>query len=458
MGILFNLKSRGELFEHRGFGAFEGSLPYTDWSDFGEKLRKVIKKGFTDEADLISKMGMDKAVYDKVVNNMIYNWKDSVSKSLLHAVAEIGNKLPKAGTNIFKDLASQTKFLIIAGPGFRARDIYGGENSVDGLKLISPVSTRRIRKKNPKDADDRFVNVGGAYALTLASDDTAEQKKFDRDALGEVNKILQYIWLYAFYNHHKLKKDKSVSKKLPKYIYRGIRGLFGDKDEINKILADVGQKKSEDGKYNMRISLGNTKERYDKVVEYIIAHGLSKITDGKLLSFTAAKPIANYFANHEGMIIRVDPSKVDVVSSELTEPRFKEADYVSGKKEREYIIRIPKNYKFTKDDIEIVNLDYLMADNNPLAVAHFNHDNVQAVYKMHGWTIRAQWYWRTNERGSIVFSAEKKGEREIYSEGRLNAKKVLGFDPMPTEENLKDIKDFKLRRNKSSYGSDWEDL
>ena len=432
--------------EFNKFGTFPGSVQYTDWSGFKTKLLAAIKQGFKDEADLCKQMGLEKEQYDKIADNMILNWKDSVSKSLLHGTAEVGNKLPKKGDNIFKDTLQQTQFLILAGPGLQGRNMMGDDNMTKGLRIIDRFALAKI-----KDAKGEPKTIGGVYAMTVAPH--VKEKTLD-----QINEIMQYVWLYVFFHHYKVKKDPKVAKKMPKYLYRGIRGLFGSKQTIQDLFKGLNSDSRPDGKYSKKADIDNTKARYDKVIEYIIGHGINKIADGKLLSFTAAKPIADYFANKEGMILRIDPSKVNIVSSELTEPKFAEKDYVSGKKEREYIVRIPHNYKFSKEDIEIVNAEYLMSESNPLVVAQFSHDDVAATYELGGYSIRAKWYWKNNGKGSIVFTAEKDGHDVFYSEGRVTAKKELGFDPMPTEDNLKDIKNFKLKYKKDSYNNKWEDL
>jgi hypothetical protein len=149
---------------------------------------------------------------------------------------------------------------------------------------------------------------------------------------------------------------------------------------------------------------------------------------------------------------------VDIVTSELTDDKFKEADWVSNKKEREYIVRLPASYKFASEDIEIVNLDYLVAAGDPLAVQHFSHDDMRADYEMNGYSITAKFQWNSSGTGGQVRFDANKDNKRIYSEGRATAKKSLGFDPMPTEDNLKDIKNFKFKYNKDSYRSNWQDL
>ena len=132
----------------------------------------------------------------------------------------------------------------------------------------------------------------------------------------------------------------------------------------------------------------------------------------------------------------VDPKKVQIITSELTEPGFDEKDYVSNKKEREYIVKIPRNYQFKKEDFIITDLEALIGDKNPLAVSFLDHDDKKATYTLDGHEIIARFYWNNaGTKGSIVFNVDGR-----YSESRQYCKKEFGFDPMPTPENISKIR------------------
>ena len=150
----------------------------------------------------------------------------------------------------------------------------------------------------------------------------------------------------------------------------------------------------------------------------------------------------------------VDPKKVQIITSELTEPGFDEKDYVSNKKEREYIVKIPRNYQFKKEDFIITDLEALIGDKNPLAVSFLDHDDKKATYTLDGHEIIARFYWNNaGTKGSIVFNVDGR-----YSESRQYCKKEFGFDPMPTPENISKISNFKMLYNKSSYRNEWEEI
>lgn len=424
------------------FGNFKENISYTDWSEFKSKLKNAILIGFKNINDLVTLMDMDINIYNKIKHNMILNWKDSVSKSLLHSIAEIGHKIPKTGSNIFPDLKTQTQFLILSSQGYQGTNIFGNFNSANGLNIISKHFDLEPIKNTNKKVDSRFITFGGVNALTTKNE----------EGIKKVNDILKYIWLYVFYNHYKLKKEKI---KTPKYLYRGIRGVMYDKakkvlgkefDELNKLANDTKMKNNK-----------TVKLRYDLVFDYILKSGIHKLTDGKFLSFSASLPIAKYFSNKEGFIIRIETEKVNIITSELTEELFDQEDFVSNKKEREYIVVIPKNYKFKKDDIIITSDDYLIADNNPLCVDTFSHDDKEAFYDLLDddgtlWHINAYYVWYTNERGGLLYTVKNdKGENSNWGYNRNEIKKQFHFDPLPNEKNLNKISNFNVNTDRKRW-------
>jgi hypothetical protein len=439
------------------FGKFEGNIQYSDWTDFRNKLRESVLTGFNTIEELISLMGMNMEIYIKIKEHMILHWKDSLSKSIIHSIAELNYKIPKKDTNIFKDLKTQTRFLILTSGGYNSRNIYGNTMSVNGLGLLSqyrdlekikntdPKETERDQYSN-KDVMKRFVTVAGTTAFTVRTE----------EGIKKVNNILQYIWLYIFYNHYILKKGiKEKTHKLPKYIYRGIRGTMWQKAE-----KAIGQQWKDMTKYHSDSKFKHNKamqEKYDLLFDYILKNGIHKLTDGKFISFTASLPVAKYFSNKEGFVLRVETSKINIISSELTEELFDKEDYVSNKKEREYIVVVPKNYKFEKDDIIVTDEDYLIATNNPLSVGAFTHDTKEAYYdilddKGVKWNVHAYYVWSSNDKGGVVYGVKKDGEEDYnWAYGRNNIKKRFGFSPLPSEDNLDKISNFRVNDDRKKW-------
>lgn len=398
--------------ERNSFGNFKNNLVYTDWTDFKNRLKAVIEEGYSDIEDLVTKMGMDYSKYETIIHNSISNWIDSISKSTLHTIADLNLKIPKAGTKIFNNEKNMQRFLLIAGRGQMSRNVFGDTNITQGLRMIPHFEYEHIEKLSP----ERYEQL-----------------------LNGTNEIIKYVWLYRFFHHRKLKTDKI---KLPKYLYRAIRlsDLLGQKQ--------LGYETAEKESYYK-----SSVRRYDANKEYILKNGLKGIAKGKFLSFTSSQSIAEYFVNGEGIIVRVDPKKVKIVTSELTDSNFAEPNWHNDKKEREYVVDFPADYKFSPEDIEIHSSDYYVGKMSPLAVAHFDHDNLMAFYTMNGVKFRAYYAWSSNTKGSVGFSFEY-NDRNYYHEGVRNATKILGFNPMPTEKTLGDVKDFVIKKYNSWASSD----
>jgi hypothetical protein len=427
------------LNEYQHYGNFHGSIKYTDWSDFKEKLKIAINTGFKTEEELVKLMEMNFDSYTKIRENMILNWKDSVTKSLLHTVAQIGQKIPKKGADIFKDLKQQTLFCVVASNGTTTNNIFGQSNSVDGLRMISRFDFDRVKNKDPKIT--KYDKITQKYVMNpyVYFGDIPAYTSTDENTNRKINEIVQYVWLYAFYHHYIMKKNNI---KLPTYIYRGIRVSTLNGKIIDEIVKQAKEKQQTKKHSEF------CKFYIDLLIDYITKNGISKITDGKLLSFTESKDIAAYFANKEGIILRVDPKKVEIVTSPKTEEYFQQTDWVSNKKEKEYIIKVPVNYKFTKDDIEIVHGYYYLEIDSPLAVQFFDHDNKKATYTLDDINITARYVWHSNTNGSIIFDNESEEGFNSWGLSRQKFKKTFKIDPMPTKENLDRITNFKISDTK----------
>lgn len=414
-----------EVDEYKKFEEFDGALRFGDWSEFAAKLKKVTDKGFTTIDELLEGLGLDKAMYDKVKRNMIYNWIDSVSKSLLHGISGVDLEIPEKGDVIFNGPLAQTRFIIVGGPGAATRNLLGDTNSTQGLGLWG----------YPSIVDAKSMKTVGRSMMEVPL--SLDPKK--QDVLDE---LLQYIWTYVFYNDY-LKKAKNA--KLPKALYRGIRvaNMYQNpaiKDELSKIKQD------ETGDFRWEKA---TRDRTQVVIDHILKHGLSDLADGNYLSFTGSLSVAEYFTRSEGIILKIDPKKVRVVTSPLTDEEFAEPNPVTGKKEQEYIVMLPDDYKFEKDDIIIASEDYLVGDNNPLAVAYFGHDDKKAEYdytddegkKFH---IEAWYSWTSNTSGKLTYKIDGN-----WQDGIKQIKRDYGFDPTPTEKNLDRISNFQIKPKKS---------
>jgi len=397
------------LAEYKKFGNYEGASTFDDWSDFKQKF--LAAKDSETEQQLVEACEFNYEKYQKIVEISVYNWKDSVSTSLFHGISEIGYRMPNNGDAVFNNMKQQTRFLTIC---FQ-----------NGL-LRQMMDCKLLRK------DNEIVRISGSPVYTVLPE---YNKKF--------NNILRMLFLYQFWHKKMLKKGlKSNDIKLPKKLYRGIRthNLYNNP----KILELIKQSDRQDMSYEER-----RKNSTDILLDWLYKNNINKITEGRLLSFTSSKPTAEYFANGEGFILSVDPTKVEIVTSELTASEFQEADFVSNRKEKEYIIRIPDGYKIKPEDIEIVDKEYLLAAKNPLAVQWLDHDDIYVEYNIGDKRIRAGYSWHSNDRGSISYSIKKEDDNWSWMEGRNNFKKAYGFDPMPSAKNIDQITGFEVIKRKN---------
>lgn len=414
--------------EYKRFEVFDEALVFGDWSDFVNSLSNAMETGFTTQDELLDLMKMDKSFYNKVKEHMIDNWVDSVSKSMLHGISGVDLEIPEKGDIIFKDPKAQTRFLIVAGPGHTSRNMLGSSNTTRGLYAWGLPSLLDI------DSGKSIASITNAN-LTLKPD--------KQDIL---NNILQNVWIYVFFNDYLVKSQKI---KLPKILYRGIRiqNVFSI-PEVKALLSEIKREDGVDFSHEKYI-----KARMDVVLDYIQEKGISAISEGNYLSFTSTKSVAEYFSNNEGIVIAVDPQKVRVVTSPLTDTQLAEPNYFNGKKEQEYIVMVPDDYKIAASDITITSEDYLIGSNSPLAVIKFGHDDKKANYDLvvdgTTYNIDAAYSWSSNTTGSVYYTVRKDDHVVSRSETANTTKKKLGFSPVPSAKNLDSITNFEITKKKS---------
>lgn len=392
-----------ELFEN--FDDFQGALVFDDWTQFIENCNEIKEQIPVDQA--CERLGINKDYFHKVVDHAFSSWRDSTSTSTLHGISYLKlGQIPPLDTPIFKDLMWQTRFLTVAIAMFRNVFLLG---------------TKPVMK------DGKPFMVKGTRALQA-----------DSRTITPANRILRCLYLYWWLNSLK-------SVKLPKRIYRGIRAhdLYRH-ENLEPLISGIWKA---DKSHEMQ-----RKDAVDILIKWICERKLHEITDGNLLSFTASIPVAKYFSNGEGIIISIDPSKVQIITSELHDERLQGKDYLSNKQEKEYIVRIPPEYPFKPEDIIINDLDYFVAEQNPLAVALFDHDTKQAQYQINGVDITAWFSWRNNNSGSVIFQATSQVHGQTgtgWTHSRKEFMKDFGFDPLPTDKNLSEITNFVIKPRKN---------
>lgn len=360
---------------------FPEPVHFTDWTEFNSKLSNIDPNLI--EEEFCKELGFDPMLYSKMLDHAVWKWRVSPTQSMFRAID--GMNVARTGKKIFASILEQTRFIHMAQDAF-------GRNIISGMIAYHNGKPFRVRDANALTADEQPVNM-----------------------------ILQMIYAYYYRNSQK-------AIKLPKVLYRGFR--FNDImsiPEISNLLKnlDYGDKSPEE----------RHKHNVDIVIDYILEKGLPLET--RIVSSSSSNSVANYFANGAGMVIRFDPKRVRILTSEQHEDRLRGASPATmGKDEKEYVISIPKDYTLTHNDIIIHSLDYFHATNSPLFVGLMNGKYRIAEYEMNGVPITVRCSWRTNTKLVQYFNGDS----------RSQFKKVHGFDPMPTPANLDQISNFVIKR------------
>jgi hypothetical protein len=386
--------------------AEKGLITFGDWKEFNQKLHSLQNMNFLSEEALCHSMGFDTELYKRMMRSAVYSWKNSPSTSIFHSIGKEGLTIPSEGETVFDNHLAQTRFLLMLCES----------------KIISKLLLKTVRNEKGEK-----VKVRNEYAVTFPEGERGEVMA------KKVQEVLQIVYLYFWYC--KKQEEQDGFKKVKK-IYRGIRLRdFYRHPAIEKAL-EVVPPSTERGFDRKR-----RKAEYDVIVDYLKKNGLKDISDTNLVSFTSSKAIAKYFANKNGLIIEVNANEVEIMTSEAHDERFAEKDYVSNKKEKEYIVRLSDN-QFEITNIEICDLDYYIATNNPLAVSLFDHDDKSATYELNGVNIKAYYVWTSNTTSATRY--RNLDDEFGWGYGSKEFLREFGFSPVISNKNLKDIKNFQI--------------
>jgi len=376
---------------------------FTDWSDFIAVVNQVIQDGFNDDNDFITKIGFDKETYNKVGENIISNWVDSITKSLLHYISDYDvMEMPKPGASICRDYKSQLRLLTISGSGYNQRNIFGTYDNTSGLRMI-PSTMMLDAIPNPKpELGERFLKHNGVTLLYVKKD----------AVLVRLNLVLQYVWVYRLLQHIKIQKVK-----LPKILYRGVRG------RVEPILD--------------KAKAGNL--TYNDVLE------------DNYMSFSSVYNVSKKFADSDGYVLSIDTNEVIVIACALTDDILASKNHITNVYEKEYIVKVKdRSKKISLDNIHIEAGDYYRDINSPLFANYIDHDVYVVRYEIENgsdtYDIEYKGYWASNTQFSKHISFD-----DFHGNVRDFVKR-FGFNPLPTKNNLDKIKNFKIFRRDYSGG------
>src|SRR5690606_4837283 len=160
---------------------------------------------------------------------------------------------------------------------------------------------------------------------------------------------------------------------------------------------------------------------------------LADFSHSEILSFTANRRIAEFFANKEGFVIEIDPSAVSVVSAWSTDERLAGKDPVTGREEREWILRVG-HHKLEPSHIDVHSKETAWVTRDPQGIAMMATESVRAIYALNGQRIKCRPHWNyTGTKSELYF--EHVGGKYPGSFKRAEFKKLIGFDPLPSSSD-----------------------
>lgn len=373
-------------------------IRFGDWTKFNDLIDGLPKEAFETEKAFCKALELDENEYNRIISRSAWNWVDSPSKSLLNGMGFNGLSRPTEGSLVFDNFISQTRFI---------------------LMLINDGFMSRFAFENIKDENGKKLSVKGEFAQTLRE---GREKRF--------NNILQIIYAYFAFCRAKESQKELVK---PKKLYRGIRLTNAFNVPVIREMFSNNNEKFKDKNYSEVRKL-----RVDLLIDYIKTNGFNDICESNLVSFTSSKAIAKYFANKEGILIEVNSNDVEIMTSGIHDERFSGKDFVSGKDEKEYIVRI-SDKRQNANEIIIHDLDYFIETNNPLAVNLFDHDDKSATYELNGTRIKAYLVWTSNTSTSIRY---KNLTADSWGYSSKEFKDRYGFSPVLSGKTIKEVKDF----------------
>jgi hypothetical protein len=383
----------------------EQFIKFGDWSDLKMKLEQCHL--FSTEDDFLDYVGMKRDFFDEIISFAVNGWRNSTSRSMFQIIGHHGLEIPQQGTKIFKSHLEQTRFFYL----------------LDEARILSKMVLGHVVDEN----NDKVRVAGGNVALTYPNNEL-RRRSMDET----VNQVLQVIFIYAF-----LCTQKNREIKFPKKLYRGIRlSDMGKIPGLKEELSELTYEPSKRDEYH-RI-------RTEIIKDFIERNGLNSIAESPLLSFSSSKSVASYFANKTGFVLEIEVKDVDILTSCLHDERLDVYDYMSGKHEKEFIVKPPQN-RVEVRNIIVEDLDYLVAVNHPMSVNYFDHNDKMAYYELNETRIKAQYQWASNTKGSIRYY-NLDDEQNYWGYGSREFKQEFGFSPVITNKNIKEIKNFRIER------------
>lgn len=365
------------LFKSSGKSADDAMVQYDDrWADFFDILPDDAVLAKMTDSEMCARFGMAPAFFDAVIPEAIRQWRISPSRSAINLVSSVEQSTPMG--HMFRDIRDQTRVLasvVLSGamPLSLVRSIKGGD------------------RKPLKVSHD-------AFAATL----TDEGQMI-------INDVSRFFKAWELRNRAKIVTGMI---KLPKMLYRGVRG--------KTIPYSTKEVEGESGLvWHCRVH----EERHGT----ILSRPFAEISETPILSFTSSAEIAKYFSFDEGFIVGAAPSDFTVVACGATDEALARKDVVSGRQEREWIVRIDRSFVPAPEMVTSRDRDFAILTNDEAGIEMIHHRTV-ADYVLDGRKVKAWFRYNSGGHGGrVVFSVDGEG----WGVGRQTMKREQGFDPLP---------------------------
>lgn len=356
-------------------------------------------------SELAEYAGFKTDKFQDVLDYSIRRWRVNPAGSLINIIKDIDQG--SAGQPLFADIKSQSQVLGSAILGKVL--IEGNMTGVWGGKF-----------KDQLGRKDRWKLTQDYCAMTALGEEAAT-----------VNALARAFRVFEEKNRAMVREGVV---KLPKKLYRGIRN---GNLKIDTISIDDGI-----GRYERAVQVHQLRR------DLMLNNALADFSHSEILSFTANRSVAEYFANQEGYVLEVNPADLAVVSGWCLDDALSGKDRVTGKEEREWIMRVG-GYSLKSENIINRTADIAWVSRDVSGIEMINSNSVRGLYKLNGINMECNSYW--NETGTKAHLYFRNHDSQFgTSMKRGEFKREYGFDPLPSaKDRVTDIEFYTYERYSS---------
>lgn len=331
-------------------------------------------------SELAEEAGVEPSAMATAIAGAIRAWRVSPSRSLINIIRNADLAVP--GQPMFAGLVEQSRVL---GAGVEDEALPIGRDSY----------MRTIRGEDRKQIKVAF----DAYALTAIDDGPAA-----------INRLARAFHLWELRNRAIVESGRV---RLPKALYRGVRSAHIDRPAVEH---------GRDDPYAVRSC-----RMTSAAIDHMGSTPFWEVSKSPLLSFTPNESVAEFFTRDEGFVVEVDPNSVGVVSCWATDEALAGKDVVTGRQEREWILRMPRAMTLEREQVRINDRTWHVAMGLPDGIRTLHHET-GASYELDGHKVEARWVYRASGiGGALAFTVDGN-----WPTSRASVKKAHGFDPIPS--------------------------